>query len=237
MAWSSAARTPGCSTSASTICATGPTTGTRPWTTGRSAAAKAWCSSREPLFQAVESIWPERNAGQKVVLLSAQGRLFDQAMANRLSRRSRAAADLRPLRRRGRARGRAPGRRRDFDRQLRAERRRTGGGGGDRYGGAAAAGSAGQREFGGFRIVSGDRATAKALLDCPHWTRPAEFRGWKVPEVLLSGNHEEIRRLRGKARRSRRRRGCGRILAERGQYPGGSCKIEDSRNLSCRTRC
>ena len=28
-----------------------------------------------------------------------------------------------------------------------------------------------------------------ALLDCPQYTRPAEFRGWKVPEVLLSGNH------------------------------------------------
>ena len=38
----------------------------------------------EPIFDAVESIWPERNAGQKVMLLSAQGRLFDQAMANRL---------------------------------------------------------------------------------------------------------------------------------------------------------
>lgn len=32
-----------------------------------------------------------------------------------------------------------------------------------------------------------------ALLDYPHYTRPAEFRGWRVPEVLLSGNHEEIR--------------------------------------------
>ncbi len=34
------------------------------------------------------------------------------------------------------------------------------------------------------------------LLDCPQYTRPADFRGWKVPEVLLSGNHEEIRRWR-----------------------------------------
>ena len=40
----------------------------------------------EPLFLAVESIWPNRTAAQKVLLLSAQGRLFDQAMANRLSR-------------------------------------------------------------------------------------------------------------------------------------------------------
>ena len=34
------------------------------------------------------------------------------------------------------------------------------------------------------------------LLDHPHYTRPAEFRGWKVPDVLLSGHHGEIRRWR-----------------------------------------
>jgi len=40
------------------------------------------------------------------------------------------------------------------------------------------------------------RVTGHVLLDCPHYTRPAEFRGWPVPEVLLGGNHEEIRRWR-----------------------------------------
>src|ERR1700680_396413 len=34
------------------------------------------------------------------------------------------------------------------------------------------------------------------LLDYPHYTRPADFRGWQVPEVLVSGDHEEIRRWR-----------------------------------------
>ncbi len=34
------------------------------------------------------------------------------------------------------------------------------------------------------------------LLDCPHYTRPAEFRNWKVPEALLSGDHEQIRQWR-----------------------------------------
>ena len=34
------------------------------------------------------------------------------------------------------------------------------------------------------------------LLDYPHYTRPADFRGLQVPEVLVSGNHEEIRRWR-----------------------------------------
>ena len=33
------------------------------------------------------------------------------------------------------------------------------------------------------------------LLDWPQYTRPAEFRGWKVPDVLMSGHHENIRRL------------------------------------------
>jgi tRNA (guanine37-N1)-methyltransferase len=34
------------------------------------------------------------------------------------------------------------------------------------------------------------------LLDYPHYTRPAEFRGIAVPEALMSGNHEQIRRWR-----------------------------------------
>jgi tRNA (guanine37-N1)-methyltransferase len=34
------------------------------------------------------------------------------------------------------------------------------------------------------------------LLDYPHYTRPAEFRGMMVPEVLINGNHEQIRRWR-----------------------------------------
>jgi tRNA (guanine37-N1)-methyltransferase len=37
---------------------------------------------------------------------------------------------------------------------------------------------------------------SNGLLDYPHYTRPAEFRGIAVPEVLINGNHEEIRRWR-----------------------------------------
>ena len=36
----------------------------------------------------------------------------------------------------------------------------------------------------------------QGLLDCPHYTRPAEFDGLQVPEVLLSGNHQQIRHWR-----------------------------------------
>jgi len=41
------------------------------------------------------------------------------------------------------------------------------------------------------------------ILDCSQYTRPADFRGWKVPEVLLSGNHAEIRRWRQRAAREK----------------------------------
>jgi len=37
---------------------------------------------------------------------------------------------------------------------------------------------------------------AAGLLEYPQYTRPADFRGWKVPEVLLSGNHARIARFR-----------------------------------------
>ena len=33
---------------------------------------------------------------------------------------------------------------------------------------------------------------SRAVLDFPHYTRPADFRGWKVPEVLIGGNHAEV---------------------------------------------
>ncbi len=41
-----------------------------------------------------------------------------------------------------------------------------------------------------------DDSYASGLLEYPHYTRPPLFRGWKVPEVLLSGNHAEIARWR-----------------------------------------
>jgi tRNA (guanine37-N1)-methyltransferase len=48
-----------------------------------------------------------------------------------------------------------------------------------------------------FSVPAGAPAEARhGLLDCPHYTRPPEFGGWKVPDVLLSGNHEQIRKWR-----------------------------------------
>jgi tRNA (guanine37-N1)-methyltransferase len=53
-----------------------------------------------------------------------------------------------------------------------------------------------------------DDSHASGLLEYPHYTRPPDFRGWEVPEVLLSGNHAEIERWRRRQSllRTRRRR-------------------------------
>ena len=48
----------------------------------------------------------------------------------------------------------------------------------------------------GHEQSAADDSFSGGLLEAPQYTRPAEFRGWKVPEVLLSGNHAEIARWR-----------------------------------------
>jgi tRNA (guanine37-N1)-methyltransferase len=152
----------------------------------------------EPLFLAVESIWPERTPSQKVVLLSAAGRLFDQAMANRL----REASELLLIC------GRYEGVDERVAEHLAEEEISIG-----NYvlsGGELAAavvidtvarllpGVLGNESSSVFESFQ-DTGHGPGLLDCPHWTRPADFRGWKAPEVLLNGNHEEIRKFRRRA--------------------------------------
>ncbi len=149
----------------------------------------------EPVFLALEAIWPERRAGRQVVLLSAQGRLFDQAMANRFSRESELLLIC----------GRYEGVDERVAEHLADEEVSIG-----NYvlsGGELAAavvidsvarllpGVLGNESSATFESFQ-ETGHGGGLLDCPHWTRPAEFRGWKAPEVLLSGNHEEIRRFR-----------------------------------------
>jgi tRNA (guanine37-N1)-methyltransferase len=50
------------------------------------------------------------------------------------------------------------------------------------------------------------RATSHALLDFPHYTRPAEYRGWAVPEILIGGNHREVAKWRRAAAIEKTRR-------------------------------
>jgi tRNA (guanine37-N1)-methyltransferase len=155
----------------------------------------------EPVFRAVEGLKqaaPDEPC--RVVLLTPQGRLLTQAVAEELSREKRLVLIC--------------GRYEGVDERV-AEHLAT-----DEIsigdyvlaGGELAAAvvmetvtrllpgvlgnesSAGQDSFAGFDNLG--VSEAQGILDCPHYTRPADLRGWKVPEVLLSGNHEEIRRWR-----------------------------------------
>jgi tRNA (guanine37-N1)-methyltransferase len=48
----------------------------------------------------------------------------------------------------------------------------------------------------GIGTSSNSQHTGQLFLDYPHYTRPAEYRGWKVPEVLIGGNHAEVAKWR-----------------------------------------
>jgi tRNA (guanine37-N1)-methyltransferase len=152
----------------------------------------------DPLFEAVETIWPERNPSKKVVLLSAQGRLFDQEVARRLSRADELLLIC----------GRYEGVDERVASHLVDEELSVGNfvlSGGELA--AAVVIDVVARLLPG---VLGNEASSiwesfseaghgSRLLDCPQWTRPAVFRGIPVPDVLLSGHHEEIRKWRRKA--------------------------------------
>jgi len=144
-----------------------------------------------PIFEAVESIWPERMPGQRLVLLSAQGQRFNQEAARRLSQYKELFLIC----------GRYEGVDERVAEHLADEELSIGDfvlSGGEL--GAALVVDCVARLLPGV-LGNEDSAlqesfTDAGLLDCPQYTRPADFRGWKVPEVLLSGNHEEIRRWR-----------------------------------------
>jgi tRNA (guanine37-N1)-methyltransferase len=65
------------------------------------------------------------------------------------------------------------------------------------------------------------------LLDCPQYTRPAEFRGVRVPEVLLSGNHAEIERWRLERARAKTLQNRPELLAGSREAPGAP--VEESK--------
>jgi tRNA (guanine37-N1)-methyltransferase len=61
-----------------------------------------------------------------------------------------------------------------------------------------------------------EESFSDGLLEYPHYTRPASFRGWRVPDVLLSGDHERIRRWRRAQALARTRRWRPDLIAAAG---------------------
>lgn len=74
---------------------------------------------------------------------------------------------------------------------------------------------------------SADESFSDGLIEYPHYTRPAEFRGLKVPEILLSGNHAEIEKWRREKALERTRERRPELLEKRVQAQAGAKKIND----------
>lgn len=184
----------------------------------------------EPLFEAVESLvgysagdatkLGKRHSDNAVVLMSAAGKLFDQETARRFSQLKRIVLIC----------GRYEGVDERVAQHLATEEISVGNfvlTGGELPAllvmdavtrllpGALGNEASSQNES--FNATSFAKAAtalsgskpAKSetmLLDFPHYTRPAEFRGWKVPEVLIGGNHAEVAKWRREAALEKTRR-------------------------------
>jgi tRNA (guanine37-N1)-methyltransferase len=74
-------------------------------------------------------------------------------------------------------------------------------------------------EIGASRIEGGvnpapTNGGSGLLLDFTHYTRPAEFRGWSVPEVLIGGNHAEVAKWRRAAAAEKTRKNRPDLMGE-----------------------
>jgi len=153
----------------------------------------------EPLFRAVEQIQEQAGESSRVILLSAQGRLFRQALAAEFVGERQLILLC----------GRYEGVDERVAEHLADDEISIGDyvlSGGELAAAVladavtrllpGALGNAASAVRESFTAAAGE--TAGALLDCPHYTRPAEFREMPVPEVLLSGDHQRIQDWRRK---------------------------------------
>jgi len=138
----------------------------------------------EPIFEAVEAI--DKKEGTPIILLSPQGRLFAQEVAQELAQHSRLVLIC--------------GHYEGIDERVREYLATDEISIGDYVlsGGELAAMVVIDSVF---RLVPGvlgseasplDDSHVGGLLEYPQYTRPPQYRGWPVPEVLLSGNHAQI---------------------------------------------
>ena len=167
-------------------------------TTNRSVAAQGMVMKAEPIFSAVESLGSQRG---RTILLSPAGRRFDQSLARELAGEPWLVLIC----------GRYEGVDERVVEGLPAEEISIGDyvlSGGELPGLVLLEAVT--------RLVPGvigkeesherDSFGVNGMLDHPHYTRPREFRGMTVPDVLVSGNHAEIERWRRMVARQKTRR-------------------------------
>jgi tRNA (guanine37-N1)-methyltransferase len=148
----------------------------------------------EPIFEAVEAILPERGASRRVVLLSAQGRKFDQTLAREYAKLDELLLIC----------GRYEGVDERVAEHLAEDEISIGDfvlSGGELPAAIVIDAVARLQEgvLGNRESALNESFSEPGLLDCPQYTRPEEFRGWKVPETLLGGNHAHIKEWRKRA--------------------------------------
>ena len=148
----------------------------------------------EPIFEAVESLQREKT---RVILMSPSGRKFDQAIARELAQQEHLLI--------------VTGHYEGFDERIREALADDELSIGDYVltNGALPAMVVIDTVTRLLPGVLGDDASSTeesfshGLLEYPQWTRPAEFRGMKVPDVLVSGNHAEIAKWRAEQAKKR----------------------------------
>ena len=142
----------------------------------------------EPLFRALDALASEPGA-QRVLLTSPQGTCFSHEVAERLSRGKRLVILC------GRYEGVDERVRARVDEEISIGDYVLSGGELPALVVVDAVCRLVPGVVGDVRSVEQD-SFSRGLLDYPHYTRPSEFAGQKVPDVLLSGHHEEVRRWR-----------------------------------------
>jgi len=144
----------------------------------------------QPVFDCVEHVQKLSDPQGRLILLTPQGRKFDQPLAKELSREKRLIF--------------IAGRYEGFDERIRVGLNAEQISIGDYVlsGGELAAMVVVDAVVRLLEGALGDNASSEdesfgdGLLEYPHYTRPEEFRGMKVPEMLLSGNHAKIAQWR-----------------------------------------
>ncbi len=143
----------------------------------------------EPIYHCIEDI-KKQNPVDEIIYLTPDGELFEQQMANELSLKKSLVMIC--------------GRYKGIDQRIRDHvvTREISIGNYVLSGGELAAAVVSDAIIRLIPGVISDESSAltdsfqAGLLDAPLYTRPAQFKGWKVPEVLLSGNHKEIEKWR-----------------------------------------
>lgn len=188
----------------------------------------------EPIFRAVESLMPAGKAEDvPVILLSPQGRLLRQQVVEELARHPRMILIC----------GRYEGMDERVAESLATDELSIG----DYVlsGGEIAAvvvmecvarlvpGVLGNEESIAQDSFGEENAPGRRVLDWPHYTRPADFRGMSVPDVLLSGDHAEISRWRRRKALEKTWRKRPELLAELPLDEEEKQLLEDLKQDSC----